>query len=327
MKKKNVLFAILSILGIIVFIVFLFKFGKGASSLITQNFNLKYALIYAGLTTFAICPLVLRWQVILKAYNIKIPFISLLRMQISAYAISVITPLARVGGEPLKIFMMKEEHQVDYKTGTASIILDRTIELLGTVAFGVVGLILFLFTPISYKIKLILTLAIILASTLLFIFYYRLSKNKPFFSKISPKKFKETMKDIDNKMSDFIINHKKEFLYSFLFYCLSGFLFLIEFKYLLLSFGVESTITEIILIVTMLGATNFIPIPAQLGSLEAGQITLFKFMRGEGDIGMALSLLMRVRYLILISIGFLIISHFGFKEVFNLNKNPKTKSI
>jgi len=109
MKKKNVLFAILSILGIIVFIVFLFKFGKGASSLITQNFNLKYALIYAGLTTFAICPLVLRWQVILKAYNIKIPFISLLRMQISAYAISVITPLARVGGEPLKIFMMKEE--------------------------------------------------------------------------------------------------------------------------------------------------------------------------------------------------------------------------
>jgi len=199
--------------------------------------------------------------------------------------------------------------------------------LLGTVAFGVVGLILFLFTPISYKIKLILTLAIILASTLLFIFYYRLSKNKPFFSKISPKKFKETMKDIDNKMSDFIINHKKEFLYSFLFYCLSGFLFLIEFKYLLLSFGVESTITEIILIVTMLGATNFIPIPAQLGSLEAGQITLFKFMRGEGDIGMALSLLMRVRYLILISIGFLIISHFGFKEVFNLNKNPKTKSI
>ncbi len=244
-------------------------------------------------------------------------------MQISAYAISYITPMARVGGEPLKIFILHEEHQVDYRTGTASIILDRAMELFGSVTFGIIGLILFLFTPISYKIKLILSLAIVLASILLITFYYRLSKNKPFFSKITPKKFKKTMQDIDSKMSDFIINHKKEFFYSFLFYCMSGFLFLIEFKYLLLSFGIESTITEIILIVTMLGATNFIPIPAQLGSLEAGQIVLFKLLKGQGDIGMALSLLMRIRYLILISIGFLIISHFGFREVLKLNKNSK----
>ena len=327
MNKKKILAIICLSLGILLFIVFIFKFGKDASALITQNFNLKYILIYAGLTTFAIYPLVLRWQVILKAYNIKIPFISLLRMQISSYAISYLTPMARVGGEPLRIFMLKKEHNVDYKTGTVSVILDRYLEFLGSVAFGIVGLILFLFTPISYKIKLILTLAIVLASILLLTFYYRLSKNKPFFSKISPKKFKETMKDIDSKMSDFIINHKKEFIYSFLFYCLSGFLFLIEFKYLLLSFGVESTITDIILIVTMLGATNFIPIPAQLGSLEAGQITLFKLLKGQGDIGMALSLLMRIRYLILVSIGFLIISHFGFREVFKLNKNSKPKTI
>lgn len=307
------------------FIFFINRLGKDALQLITQNFNFYYLSIYLLITTIAIIPLVLRWKVILKAYNIKVPFISLLRMQMAGYTLSYITPASRVGGEPLRIYMLNQEHQVDLKTGTVSVLLDRYLELLGTVSFGIVGLILFLFTPISYKIKLILTLAIVFASILLIIFYYRLSKNKSFFSKISPKKFKETMKDIDNKMSDFIINHKKEFFYSFLFYCLSGFLFLIEFKYLLLSFGIESTITEIILIVTMLGATNFIPIPAQLGSLEAGQIALFKLMKGEGDIGLALSLLMRVRYLILISIGFLIISHFGFREILNLNKNSKTK--
>lgn len=309
------------------FIFFLNKLGKDALQLITQNFSWYYITIYFIITLFAICPLVWRWQVILKAYNIKIPFISLLRMQMAGYTLSYITPASRVGGEPLRVYMLNQEHNVDLKTGTVSIVLDRYLELLGTVAFGVVGLILFLFTPISYKIKLMLSSAIILSSILLITFYYRLSKNKPFFSKIRYKKFNKTLEDIDNKMSDFIINHKKEFVYSFLFYCLSGFLFLIEFKYLLLSFGIESSITEIILIVTMLGAINFIPIPAQLGSLEAGQITLFKLLKGQGDIGMALSLLMRVRYLILISIGFLIISHFGFREIFKLNKNPKTKSI
>jgi len=309
------------------FIFFLNKLGKDALQLITQNFNFYYISIYFLITTIAVIPLVLRWKVILKAYNINIPFITLLRQQMVGYTLSYITPASRMGGEFARVYMIKKECNVDYKTGTVSVILDRYMELLGTVAFGIIGLILFLLTLISYKIKLILTLAIIFASILLLTFYYRLSKNKPFFSRISPKKYKGTMKDIDSKMSDFIINHKKEFFYSFLFYCMSGFLFLIEFKYLLLSFGVESTITEIILIVTMLGATNFIPIPAQLGSLETGQITLFKLLKGQGDIGMALSLLMRVRYLILVSIGFLIISHFGFREVFKLNTNSKNPKL
>lgn len=315
MNKKKFFSVFLILVGILLFIFFLFKLGKSSLELITQNFSLKYILIYCGITTIAIFPLVWRWQIILRAYGKNISFITLLRQQMAAYSISYVTPFSRVGGEPLRVYMLKKECNVDYKTGTSSVLLDRYMELIGTLAFGVVGLILFLFIPISYKIKLILSLAIILALIFSLIFYYRLSRNKTLFSKISPRKFKKVSVEIDNKLSDFIINHKKEFFLSFLFYCMSGFLFLIEFKYLLLSFGIQSTITEIVLIVTMLGATNFIPLPAQLGSLEAGQITLFKFLKGEGDIGMALSLLMRVRYLILVSIGFLLITHFGWREV------------
>jgi uncharacterized protein (TIRG00374 family) len=322
-KKQLLLF----FAGLIIFIYVFNKLSGDALTLIQSNFSLKYFLIYIGITIFAILPLVWRWEIILKGHKHHISFWKLLKIQIAGYAVSYVTPAARVGGEPLRIYMLKKECDVDYKTGTVTVILDRYMELLGTIFFGVIGLILLLFIPeIGSKLKIILGGVIIFSLTILAIFYHRLNQNKGVFSKIFTifltkkrmKKMSPTLKDIDNKMSNFIIHHKKEFIISFLFYCLSGFLFLIEFKYLLLIFGVETNLLEIILIVVVLGAANFIPLPMALGSLEAGQSSLFHLLKSDGSIGFALSLIHRIRGLTISLIGFLIIMKFSLKR-----KKPK----
>ncbi|MAG24362.1 hypothetical protein CMI47_02180 [Candidatus Pacearchaeota archaeon] len=323
-NKINKIKVILLIGGILLLAFFFYKLGGDALELIQTNFNLKYLLIYMAITIFAIAPLVWRWQVILRGYKKHISFLKLLKIQLAGYAVSYSTPSARIGGEPLRIYMLKKECGVDYKTGSVSVILDRYMELLGTILLGIVGLGILLFIPeITLEFKFVAAILILISLAIVLIFYYRLNKSKGFFSdlfsiflgKKKLKKLSKTLEDIDSRMSYFIIHHKKEFFLSFLFYLMSGFLFLIEFKYLLLSFGIGTNLLEIILIVVVLGAANFIPIPMALGSLEAGQSALFHILKNNAGIGFALSLVHRIRGITISLIGFLIIIKFSSKDL------------
>ena len=101
-----------------------------------------YMWLYIIFTLVSLLPLVWRWQAILKGYNEHVGFFKLLRMQLAGYAVSFFTPSSRIGGEPLKIYMLKKECDINYRTGTASIVLDKYMEYLGSLTFGLLGVIL-----------------------------------------------------------------------------------------------------------------------------------------------------------------------------------------
>ena len=86
---------------------------------------------------------------------------------------------------------------------------------------------------------------------------------------------------------------------------------MLEFKFLLLGLGINASLVVIILALTVLGLVYFIPIPAGLGFLEAGQTGLFYALKGEGSIGFVLSLITRIRNLIFVAIGFSLIAYFS----------------
>lgn len=322
---KKLYTKIFFILGILLFIFFIYKFGLTAIQLITYNFNLKYLIILILVSILAFFPFVWRWQIILKAYGHSPPFITLMRQTIADYSISYTTPFMRVGGEPLRAYMLSKECNIDYKTSSSSVILDKFMEFLGTVLFGVMVLFaMIFFTKISVNLKVILTGLIFIGCFVLFIFYYRTVKKRGTFSslfnvfKLYKKwpKFSKILWEVEEKMADFFINHKKEFWLSLFFYIISGSFFVLEFKFAFLIFGINASFLEIILAVTVLGLANLTPIPAGLGVLEGGQSGLFELLRGEGGIGMALTLLLRVRTLLIIIVGFGIISHFYGKGLF-----------
>jgi glycosyltransferase 2 family protein len=336
MGRANKRFLVISlILGIALFLMFIVKLGKSAIQLITSNFNLPYLGIYAVLSILAFLPLAWRWQVILKAHGKKINIWKLLKQTIAGYAVSYITPAARIGGEPLRAYMLKKECRVDLKTGSSSIIIDKFVELLGSVLYGVLGLGLLMFVPEAPRIiKLVLGGIVVLVFLLLSFLYYRLVKRKGFFSYIfvllhlskfsKSNKILEALIETEEKIGHFFREHKKTFLIAFFFYCVSGAIFIIEFKFLFLGIGINISIAELILIITFLGVINFVPVPAALGVLEAGQSGLFYLLKGEGSIGLAFSLLVRIRNFSFVALGFLIISSFSGKEIikeFNKEQN------
>lgn len=327
-SKLNVLFLVL---GILLFIFFLYKFGISALDIIKQNINFYYLTLFGLVAMLNVVPHSLRFKMILDSYGKKINIFRLIKQQVCVFAVSYLTPSSRLGGEPVRVYMLKKECDVDYKVGTTAVILDKFVEVLGSALYGVIGLILLtvlLGIPLYFKV--FFGSLVFLVLFLLFLIYYRTVNNKRVFSSLfvlmrmdrikNWKKFIPILEDIESKMADFFINHKKSFALSFLFYVIGGVVFILEFKLLLLSIGVNASLFQIILAINIWGISAFVPTPASLGFLEAGQAGLFQVMQGDASVGLAMALVLRGAYLAIACLGFVFIIFFSGKELRKKNK-------
>lgn len=79
--------------------------------------------------------LAVRWQIILDGLGARLPLGRLLLYRLAGYAVSYLTPGPQFGGEPLQLYLAKNRSGLDYDVGSASLLLDKSFELLGNFAF------------------------------------------------------------------------------------------------------------------------------------------------------------------------------------------------
>lgn len=335
MKKAKLNLIISLVIGIGIFSIFIWYVGPDALRQIYHNSQPIYLIPYALITTILFFTYAWRLKIVLKAYGEKVGFWQLLRQNISGFALSYVTPAVRIGGEPLKVYMLKQESKVDYKVGTSAVLMDKFIEFTGTLIYGIIGLAILMFLNIPSIIKIILAAALLTGFSVLFITYYWTIKKGPgpftnlftllrFYKFPKFRKLKRSVIYVEEKMEKFFRQHKKEFTYGCLTYILYGILGIFEAKFLLLAIGINATVTEVMIIVVIWGATNFIPVPAGLGFHEATQTGLFALLRGSGALGFAFALVTRVRQLFFTALGFIFASQFGSAEI--MKRFEKTKS-
>jgi len=322
-KNKIIMFT-LFVVGLSLFIYFLYKFGTEAMNIIKLNINFYYLGLFMFIVLISFVPYVMRYKVILDSFGTKISLFTLIKQTIAGSAVSYVTPASRLGGEPVRIYMLKKECDIDYETGTSSIILDKFVEILGSVLYGVIGFILLISligVPLYFRI--IFGSVILLGFGLLFFVYYKSKKDKNIFFTLIRLfrlnkfiKLKESVKRIDVKIGNFFKYKKKILLKSFMYYLISGLFFIVQFKFLLLSIGFDASLFQLVLIINIWGLLNFVPTPSSLGFLEAGQATLFNLMQGNSAEGLAMVLLLRGGYVFIACIGFFILTKFGFKQIF-----------
>ncbi|MCA9485252.1 MAG: flippase-like domain-containing protein, partial [Nanoarchaeota archaeon] len=146
LKKRKLNFAFF-ILGIALFGLFLYKFGLDAFKIIKLQLNYKYFGMFLLAVVLSFIPYTMRFKAILEATHKDISFFRLFKHTVAAFAVSYVTPASRVGGEPVRIYMLKKECGVDYKTGTTAVVMDKFVEFLGTILYGVFGLFLLVSIP------------------------------------------------------------------------------------------------------------------------------------------------------------------------------------
>jgi uncharacterized protein (TIRG00374 family) len=94
---------------------------------------LGLSLLIYGLIT-------LRWWIVVRAENKHIAYFPLLLVRIAVFGISYFTLGPHVGGEPLQVFYLQRKYKLTFAHATASVIMDKLLELLANFILLAVGL-------------------------------------------------------------------------------------------------------------------------------------------------------------------------------------------
>lgn len=306
-KKKVFQYTSLSI-GIILFVVALRY--SGIENILTslKIVDVRSFIYYFIISIMIFFGFVLRWYLILKCHGYSLNFFKLFNYRTAGFAISYLTPSARMGGEPVRTYFLVKD-KVPFEKAMSSVLVDKSLEMTANAVMTIIGAIIFLFVVIlSPQMYVFLLLIIILSVLGIWFFYTRLFKGKGIFTslfkyfKITKLKFVKKnfykIRDSELEMTRFFINYKRVFIVSTIISFILWILTIFEFKYLLQAFGFTPTFVQVFLVVVAVGLAYIIPIPTSLGVLESFQVTLFSLFGKSVQYGITISLVTRIRDLI-----------------------------
>lgn len=262
-------------------------------------------IIYLIVSFMIFCGFVLRWNLILKSHGYTIPFWKLFNYRVSGFAISYLTPSARLGGEPIRTYFLVKD-KVPFGKAMSSVFIDKSLELTANAVMTVIGALVFAFLVVlTPSLKWMLILLILFTILVLWIFYSRVISGKGIFTSIIKslglKRFEffeknfYKIRESELEMNNFFVNHKRVFIASTIISFVLWILSVVEYRTLLQAFGFTASFVEVFLVLVVVGIAYLVPIPTALGVLESAQVSLFSFFGKAASFGLSVSIVTRIR--------------------------------
>lgn len=315
-KIKSIFF----VAGLVLFTILINEFGIG-----NILFNIKktgwWLVPITGIWFFVYLFNAAAWKIILKPYDDKLSFGEILSISISGFAINYITPVLNLGGEPYKVFALKEK--LGTNSAVSSVILYSMLHFLSSFVFWIAAILLvFIWLPLTNELKIIFGMAFIIAMLGVLFFYsrhkkgifissFKLISKLPFAKNLTEKlKLKtESLTLIDKQIVDFYLNNKTDFYISLSLEVTARFISAIEFIFILLAIGIEITFQEAIYIsaFSSLLLNVFFFVPLGLGIREGSLFFIMNILKFSSGIGIYIGLINRIREFFWIFIGLILI--------------------
>jgi uncharacterized protein (TIRG00374 family) len=260
--------------------------------------------------------LALRWAVILRGLGAQAGLLRLLSYRLAGYAVSYLTPGPQFGGEPLQMYLAKRRSDVGYDVGSASILLDKTFELLGNFAF--LGLASVAVLPLGVLSASGLLLAIPLPSLLIALPAAYLTAvffgvrplswgmgRLPTRLRARPRfrRAKEFVQAGEVKIVGYCRRRGRTLLQIFLFFVLVYATSLLEMVLVLRFLGFPVSLPGTLLILAGGKFAFLLPFPGALGALELTYVELFELLGLGAETGLSLVMYMRARDLLFAAAG------------------------
>lgn len=225
------------------------------------------------------------------------------------------TPLATMGGEPVKAFLLKRLYGVDYREGIASLVLTKTTILLALVAFLSSGFFVMLGAgAVPHSLKLAAgggLLAISLGILLFFLIQHRRVTTQTLRRILRGRaaaRLEEALhhvQDFEDRLVQFYTGHRRRFAGAFLLALASWFVTVFELYVALALLGHPVSIKDawiIVAVAEMVRSAAFF-IPGRIGAQEGGYMVVSAAVTGSPTLGLAAALVVRVREIVWIACG------------------------
>lgn len=233
-------------------------------------------------------------------------------------AYNTITPLGTLGGEPVKAYLLKDHYGISLKQGLSSLIIARTTFLAALILFCIPGIFLiFDSDKISSDFKTASLVGITVFSMLIFLFFIfqitgTLGKLCQWFSAKTNnqrlQKFSTKLIHLDELFSGFYHAFPKRVFSAIMLALWAWVLGLGEVFVIFYFLGFSPTFVELWIIeafVQLIRAGSFF-IPLSLGVQEGGLVLIFSALGYPGSLGLAASLIGRVKQFTWVALGLIL---------------------
>jgi uncharacterized protein (TIRG00374 family) len=317
MKKKLIVFGLV-VLGLGIFAGVLGNAGWGDIWAILSQMTLGKFLIFLALTQVSYALFNLRWQIILKTHGHDISFAKLWLYRATGYGISYITP-TQVGGEPVRIYLLNENHGIRLREATASVLFDKLLEMSSFLVFVGSGILVASFTNLVPNSSLYSVSLLIGGFVLLGVYIFKkLLDGSGFLTTIFKtlrlekfkklQRFEEKIHNTEKLIMDFLSHteHRKTTLPLLAVISLLAWSFTIAEYYLLARFlGIGLTVFQSFLVSTVPLMAYLVPVPGGLGVLEGAQAGMFGLLGYAASSAFAVVVMVRTKEIFFSSIGFI----------------------
>jgi uncharacterized protein (TIRG00374 family) len=258
-----------------------------------------------------------RWWVVLSGLGYKVNYISLSAYRLAAFGLSYFTPGPQFGGEPFQIYLLRVRHGVPATSGTASVTLEKVIELVGNFTFLLVGLALiarleFFAGQVGTG---FIVLAIFLLGLPLALLFVIARGMRPFsgLMKRTPSLIKDRIPAwsrwqngaiaVEVEMMLFFREKPVHLIAAMAFSLLTWIMLVTEYWLMLRFLDLQLTFDETIAVLTTARLAFLTPLPGGLGALEAGQGFAFQRLGYSVAEGLSVGLLIRARDVVFGAVG------------------------
>lgn len=328
MKKRYIFFTLLLLgIGLLVFALY----NVPIQDIAQIYLNARWYTVVAYFIVSALIMLVLtwKWKIILKAIGYNINFGRLLQYRFAGYAINFMMPVAGLTGEPARAALLSRDN-VPFKPALSTLIVDKSIEYIINIICFLIGMAIVFFI---YKYKaetsfFLLIFSIMMLYTVV-MSVYSYFHGEPFMSvwfkrlRLTKIKFlkkpEKQLMDVEEKVLEFYKDTPKPFYKLIALNILLWGLMFLEYKFALLILGFNAPIIGIFLVLIFVGLSQLLPVPAELGALEVGQLSAARLLGLQPALAIALSFLIRFRDMLWAIVGFSVFSFIGisyFKDLF-----------
>ncbi len=322
MKKNWLLRIVPWIVALILLVWVLYAVPLADTWTAIQQLRWQQILLLVVLNGLILILLNGRWWIILRGHGQRIPFFSLLGYRLATFGVSYFTPGPHMGGEPLQVLLVEKEQGTPRTTAIAALSLDKSLELLVNFAFLLAGVIIIfrqrtlgdvvtveatwfaavlLILPASYLLAVWVGRAPL---TWLLVAILRL----PFWTRMPNwnerlKQAQLTVHASEMQTTRFCRRSPLALALAFLV-SIMGWLLMIGEFWLLVSFlSISLTPLQLITALTAARIAILLLLPGGLGVLEASQALAFGAMGLNPAIGISVSLLIRLRDVIVGVVG------------------------
>ena len=259
---------------------------------------------------------VISWHPMLPSIRLELRWVyRLWKVRMVGEALNLVLPAASMGGEPVKVVLLRSSHGIGYHEGAASLIMAKTVNLLALLVFAAVGFAIMLrvegmpefFFPVAGIGLVALSLGVVGFFT---VQRWRAASrlaNRLARTRIgrSLERVLEHIQEMDEHFEHFYVGQRARFACTYVL-GMSGWILGAAEVYVIMWFlGRPVSFADAWLIETVaqLARIGAFFIPASLGATEAALVMIYDALFGLSALGFTVAIIRRARELVWIAWG------------------------